>query len=76
MGKDRCNGAGLARRFGFPGGWIQTFDKHLVNAIIGSEDLDCGSAEVSVNLGFTGGHGFLLREYDTSGAIGHSEITQ
>jgi hypothetical protein len=45
-------------------------DKNLVHAIIGSKDLDCGSAELSVNrglvklgfvkLGWTDGHGSLL----------------
>ena len=33
------------------------FDKNLVDALIGGKDLDCGSAELSVNLGLTRGHG-------------------
>jgi hypothetical protein len=36
------------------------FDKNLVDAIIGGKDLDCGSAELSVNLVLTRGHGSLL----------------
>ncbi len=56
VGEDRRNGAGLAGRFGCrwfgdPGGRVKMFDKNLVHAIIGGKDLDCGSAELSVNLG-------------------------
>src|SRR5438034_2837753 len=51
--EDRRNGAGLARRFGSPGGRVKMFDKNLVHAIIGGKDLDCGSAELSVNLELT-----------------------
>ena len=63
--EDRRNAAGLAgrfgcRRFGFPGGRVKMFDKNLVHAIIGGKDLDCGSAELSVNLVLTRGHGSLL----------------
>jgi hypothetical protein len=36
------------------------FDKKLVYAIIGGKHLDCGSAELSVNLVLTGGHGSVL----------------
>ena len=36
------------------------FDKNLVDALIGGKDLDCGSAELSLNLGLTRGHGSLL----------------
>src|SRR5216684_1106485 len=70
VGEDRRNGAGLARRFscrwfGIPGGRVKMFDKHLVDALVGEKDpggrdLDCGSAELSVNLGLTRGHGSLL----------------
>src|SRR6266571_1746651 len=65
VGEDRGNGACLAgrfgcRRFGFPGGRVKMFDKHLVHALIGGKDLDCGSAELSVNLGLRRGHGSLL----------------
>jgi hypothetical protein len=58
--EDRRNGAGLAGRFGSPGGRVKTFDKNLVHAIIGGKDLDCGSAELSVNLVLTRCHGSLL----------------
>jgi hypothetical protein len=36
------------------------FDKNPVHAYIGGEDLDCGSAQLSVNLLLTRGHGSLL----------------
>ena len=64
--EDRRNCADLifAGRFGCrfccPGGRVKMFDKHLVHALIGGKDLDCGSAELSVNLGLTRGHGSLL----------------
>ena len=58
--EDRCNGADFARRLGFPGGRIEMFDKNLVQAIIGGKNLHCGSAELSVNLVLTRGHGSLL----------------
>ena len=63
--EDRRNGTGSAGRFGSPGGRVKMFDKNLVHAIIGGKDLDCGSAELSVNLGLTNlvlkhGHGSLL----------------
>jgi hypothetical protein len=37
-------------------------NKNLVHAIIGGKDRDCGSAELSVNLLLTRGHGSLLLE--------------
>src|SRR5437773_9860137 len=58
--EDRRNGAGLARRFGSPGGRVKMFDKNLVHAIIRAKELDCGSAELSVNLVLTRGHDSLL----------------
>jgi hypothetical protein len=69
--EDRRNGAGLAGRFGSPGGSVKMFDKNLVHAIIGGKDLDCGSAELSVNLVLTRGHGSLLLDFR---AVGHSEV--
>jgi hypothetical protein len=67
VGEDRGDGpgAGLAGRFGSPGGRVKIFDKNLGHAIIGGKDLDCGSAELSVNLGLTmdvltRGHGSLF----------------
>src|SRR5438874_2707615 len=67
VGEDRRNAADLAGRFGSPGGRIKMFDKNLAHAIIGGKDLDCGSAELSVNLGLTRGHGSLLARNNTSG---------
>src|ERR1022692_1449589 len=63
--EDRRNGTGLAGRLRSPEGRVKMLDKNLVHAIIGSKDLDRGSAELSVNrgfvkLGWTGGHGSLL----------------
>src|SRR6266849_3964843 len=60
--EDRRNGADIvfAGRFGSPGGRVKMFDQNLVHAIIGGKDLDCGSAELSVNPGLTRGHGSLL----------------
>jgi hypothetical protein len=36
------------------------FDQKLVHAIIGGKDLNGGSAELSVNLGLTRSHGWLV----------------
>jgi len=58
--EDRRNGAGLAGRFGSPGGGVEMFDKNLVDALIGGKDPDGGSAELSVDLVLTRGHGSLL----------------
>jgi len=58
--EDRSNGTGLAGRFGSPGGSVKMFDKNLVDVIIDGKDLDCGSAELRVNLVLTRGHGSLL----------------
>ena len=58
--EDRCNRAGLAGRFGSPGGRVKMFDENLVDAFIGGKDLDSGSAEWSVNLLLTRGHGSRL----------------
>jgi hypothetical protein len=68
--EDRRNGAGFAGRFGFPGGSVKMFDKNLVHAIIGGKDLDCGSAELSVNLVLTRGHGSLLLDLQYFRAVG------
>ena len=35
------------------------FDEELVHAIVGSKDVDCGSAELSLNLELTLAHGSL-----------------
>src|SRR6266568_1447306 len=62
--EDRRNRADFAGRFSSPGGRVKMFDKNLVDALIGGKDLDCGSAQLrvnlSVNLVLTRGHGSLL----------------
>jgi hypothetical protein len=44
VGEDRRNRAGLAGRFGSPGGRVKIFDKNLIYAIVGGKGLDCGPA--------------------------------
>ena len=72
VGEDRCDAADVAGRCGWrfcaPGGRVKMFDEKLVHAIIGGKDLDCGAAELSVNLGLTRGHGSYSLTYSTSGA--------
>jgi hypothetical protein len=68
--EDRRNGADLAGRFGSPGGRVKMFDKNLVHAIIGGKDLNCGSAELSVDLVLTRGHGSLLLDLLYFRAVG------
>ena len=58
--EDRGNGASLAGRLGVPRARVEIFDEHLVHALIGGKDLDCGSAELRVSLYLTSGHGLLL----------------
>jgi hypothetical protein len=65
--EDRRNRPDLAGGFGSPGGGVKVFDKNLVHAIIGGKDLDRVSAELSVNLVLTFGHGSYSSIYDTSG---------
>jgi hypothetical protein len=60
VGEDRRNVAGVGGRLGSPRGRLKMLDEHLVQAIIGGKDLDCASAEVSVNLALTRGHGCQL----------------
>jgi hypothetical protein len=75
VGEDRRNSADVAGRFGWrfcrqfgsPGGRVKMFDEKLVHAIIGGKDLDCGAAELSVNLRLTRGHGSYSLTYSTSG---------
>jgi len=64
--EDRRNGTDIAGRFGSPGGRVKMFDKDLVHAITGGESLDCGSAELSVNLMLSRGHGPYSLTYNTS----------
>jgi hypothetical protein len=58
--EDRRNGANFTGWFGIPGGSAKMFDKNLVHAIVSGKDLDCGSAELSLNLVWSCGHGSLL----------------
>jgi len=63
VGEDGGNRAGVAGRFGCrwfgrrwfgdPGGRVKMFDEKLVHAIVGGKHLDCGTAELSMNLGLT-----------------------
>jgi hypothetical protein len=81
VGEDRRNGscpaggADVGWRLGIPGGRIKMFDKNLVHAIVGGKDLDCGSAELSVNLGLTRGHGSLLLDLSYFRAFGCSHLS-
>lgn len=58
--EDRRNAAGLARRFGSPGGGVEAFDENLIDAVVGGKDLDCGPAELSLHLVLTRGHGTVF----------------
>jgi hypothetical protein len=42
------------------------FDKDLVHALVGGKHADCGSAQLSVNLGLMCGHGSYSLTDDTS----------
>src|SRR5947199_10306769 len=53
---------------------VKMFDKNLVHAIIGGKDLDCRSAELSVDLVLTRGHGSLLLDPSYFRAVGHPEV--
>lgn len=50
------------------------FDKNLVDAIIGGEDPDGGSGELSLSLELMRGHGALLPDYNTLFVIMRSAI--
>jgi hypothetical protein len=58
--EDRSNGADLAGRLCSPGARVEMFDKQLVHALIGGKDLDCGPAEMRVNILSRRGHGGAL----------------
>jgi len=45
---------------GFPCRRVKMFDKNLVHAIIGAKIWNCRSAELSLNLVLTRGHGSLF----------------
>ena len=65
VGEDCRNRAGLAGRFGSPGGRVKIFDKNLVDAIVGGKDLDRATAGLGLNLGLTRGHGSCSLPYHT-----------
>jgi hypothetical protein len=64
VGEDGHNGAGLAGRFGFPGGGIKMLDEQLVRALVGGEDLDSNLSEwrgsLRARLAWARGHGSRL----------------
>ena len=60
MCEDGRYGADISRRFGSPSPKVKMFEKFLVDAVVGGKDIRCGSAELSVNLKSTRGHGSLL----------------
>jgi predicted transcriptional regulator len=73
--EDRRNGASLAGRFGSPGVGSRCSIRTRFIAYIGGEDLDCGSAQLSVNLLLTRGHGSVLLDlYYFRAAGGHHGI--
>ena len=65
VGEDRRNAADIAGRFGSPCRRVKMFDQHLVHAIIGGKNLRCRSADLSVNLILTRGHGSYSLSYRT-----------
>jgi hypothetical protein len=62
VGEDRRYAADSTGRFGSPGSGIETFDNHLVHAIVYGKDLDCRSTELTVSLWLTVDHDSLLLE--------------
>jgi hypothetical protein len=60
VSEDGDDWANLTGRLGFPSARVEMLDQHLVHALVGGKDLDCGSAELSVSFYLTSGHGLLL----------------
>src|ERR1700756_2761397 len=58
--EDRCDGADVTGRPGFPEGRIKILAENLIHAIVGGEDSDCRLVELRVNLVLARGHGSLL----------------
>jgi hypothetical protein len=58
--EDGHNGASVAGRLGSASGRVKVFDQNLVHAIVGGKNLNCGLAELGVNLGLMLGHGCLF----------------
>ena len=65
----------FAWQFCFPDGGVEMFDEELVHAVVGGKDLDCRRAELSANLGLTGGHGSLLLELKYFRDAGYSRVS-
>jgi len=63
--EDRRNGADLTGWFGPPSRRVKILDKHLVDAIIGGKNLDCGPAGLSLNLVLTRGHNSYSMTYQS-----------
>ena len=68
--EDRRNVAGLAGRFGSPGGRVKMFDNNLVYAIIGDKDPDRGLAELDMNLFFRRGQDSCSSPYNYVRVVG------
>jgi hypothetical protein len=60
VGEDGDDRAGLVGRFGAPGARVEMFDKLLIHALIGGKDLDCGPADLRLNVVLTRSHSPLL----------------
>jgi hypothetical protein len=58
--EDRRNGTGFPGRFRYPRGRVELLDQNLVHAIIGGKHPDRTSAELSLDLELTSGHGSVL----------------
>ena len=56
MRKDRRNAANTTGRFSVPRDRVKFFDKHLVDAIVGSKDLRCSLPRPTRNFVLTHGH--------------------
>jgi|CZKL01.1.fsa_nt_gi hypothetical protein len=54
--EDRRNAANITGRFDIPRPRVKILNQNLVHAIVGNEDPDRGSAKLSVDLRFKGGH--------------------
>ena len=62
-------GRAFAGRVGSPRGRVEILDEKLVYAIVRGKGLDCGPAELSVNLGWTRGHGSCSLPYHTDSEV-------
>lgn len=84
VGEDRSDSAGVAGRFGRPGGRVEMFDKDLVYAFMGSKYLHRGPGELRLNpgwtklglakLGLTPGHGSVPLALSYVGDVDKPEV--